>query len=38
MYEFPRGENQAGGVLSRKWLSIIIDEERMFNKKINKDT
>tara|TARA_B100000965_G_scaffold29907_1_gene22165 strand:- start:220 stop:408 length:189 start_codon:yes stop_codon:yes gene_type:complete len=29
-YDFLTGENQAGGLLALRWLSILIGEQRMF--------
>ena len=39
LFDFLKGDYQAGGLLALGWLSIIIAEKRMFNvEKINEDT
>ncbi len=31
LYDFIKGEYQAGGLLALGWLAIVIGEKRMFN-------
>ena len=39
LFDFLKGENQAGGLLALGWLAIVIGEKRMFRvDKTNEDT
>tara|TARA_Y100001968_G_C19248743_1_gene663269 strand:+ start:580 stop:783 length:204 start_codon:yes stop_codon:yes gene_type:complete len=39
LFDFLKGEFQAGGLLALGWLAIVIGEKRMFKlEKINEDT
>ena len=39
LFDFLKGDYQAGGLLALGWLTIVIGENRMFNEeKINKET
>ena len=38
LFDFLKGENQAGGLLALGWLAIIIAEKRMFKiEELNED-
>ena len=39
LFDYLKGDFQAGGLLTLGWLAIVIGEKRMFNgKKTNEDT
>ena len=39
LFDFLKGDYQAGGLLALGWLTIVIGEKRMFNEgKLNEET